>query len=64
MIWNEMSEGGGVLNIQLHDTYTIRPGSSDRFYIATYYINLVSTSWTYRITLILQGLDFMTETAR
>ena len=27
--------------------YTVCPGSSDPFYIVTYYINWVTTSWTY-----------------
>ena len=26
--------------------YTVRPGSSDPFYIVIYYIQLVTTSWT------------------
>ena len=31
-------------------SYTVCPGSSDPFYIVTYYIKWVTTSWTYSIT--------------
>ena len=30
--------------------YTVCPGNSDPFYIVSYYINLVTTSWTYSIS--------------
>ena len=32
--------------------YTVCPGSSDPFYIVTYYMKSVTTSWTYNIQLI------------
>ena len=36
-------------------SYTVCPGSSDPFYIVTYYIKWVTTSWTYFIlTMVLQ----------
>ena len=32
--------------------YTVFPRSSDPFYVVIYYIKWVTTSWTYRISLI------------
>ena len=31
----------------LHYHYTVCPRSSDPFYVITYYIKLITTSWTY-----------------
>ena len=38
-----------VITVHLH---TICPGSGDPFYILTYYIKLVTTSWTHRTSAI------------
>ena len=32
---------------QVNSVYTVGPGSSDPFYIVTYYIKWVTISWTY-----------------
>ena len=49
----------GIRIIQVHNglfstilmPFTVCPGSSDPFYIASYYIKWVTTSWTYCISL-------------
>ena len=38
-----------VSNEQTHKLFTVCPGSSDPFYILTYYIKWVTTSWTHSI---------------
>ena len=36
-----------LLNETFHTIYTVCPGRSDPFFIVTYYIKSVTTSWTY-----------------
>ena len=51
----------------LHQHNTICPGSSDPFYIVTYYMKLVTTSWTHSISfsyillLIIRFLSLLTN---
>ena len=43
------STGDIFITIHIINLYTVCPGSSDPFYIVTYYINWVTTSWTHGI---------------
>ena len=45
-----------LISIVLTIDGTICPGSSDLFYIVSYYINWVTTSWTHRISYIINKL--------
>ena len=42
----DFSEGGGGRDMLPYKRYTVCPRSSDPFYIVTYYLIWVTTSWT------------------
>ena len=44
--------------------YTVCPGSSDPFYIVSYYINWVTTSWTHSICVITPPSPFVMDQKR
>ena len=43
----------GKTNPGMECVGTVCPGSSDQFYVVTYYIKRVTTSWTYSMILLL-----------